>query len=65
VAEALQRSDVKLMVGCRAGICGLCRVPHLSGDVIHRDFKLTDEERRTLMTSCVSGCSSGELVLDP
>ena len=64
VAAALQRNGIKIMIGCGAGICGLCRVPVLAGEVVHRDFKLTTDDRKSYMTSCVSGCMSDVLVLD-
>jgi ferredoxin len=64
IVDALEREGVKVMTGCLAGACGLCRVPYLSGDVVHRDFRLTGEDRKRELTACVSGCNSAELVLD-
>jgi ferredoxin-NADP reductase len=39
---------------CHQGVCGECRVPVLSGTVLHRDLYLTDQERRDSMMACVS-----------
>ncbi|MDY6811082.1 MAG: PDR/VanB family oxidoreductase [Actinomycetota bacterium] len=41
---------------CRQGVCGECRVPVRSGQVEHRDFVLTDDERAAgdSMLCCVS-----------
>ncbi|MFW0794429.1 PDR/VanB family oxidoreductase [Gordonia sp. CPCC 205515] len=41
---------------CRQGVCGECRIPVRSGTVIHRDFVLDEDERRTgeSMLCCVS-----------
>jgi len=41
---------------CRRGVCGECRISVLAGEIEHRDFVLTDEEKstNTTMLSCVS-----------
>ncbi|UMB68341.1 PDR/VanB family oxidoreductase [Mycobacterium paraterrae] len=41
---------------CRRGVCGECRITVLAGEIEHRDFVLTDEEKstNTTMLSCVS-----------
>lgn len=51
---------------CREGICGACETRVLEGTVDHRDQILTKAERaaNNTMMICVSGCSSGTLVLD-
>jgi ferredoxin-NADP reductase len=64
IAEALSRNGVKIKTGCLAGICGLCRVPYVSGKVVHRDHLMSEEERTKMLTTCVSGCDSKELVVD-
>jgi len=51
---------------CREGVCGACEVRVISGDVDHRDQILSEQERAAnkSMMICVSGCRSGNLVLD-
>ena len=51
---------------CREGVCGACEVRVISGDVEHRDQILSEQERAAnkSMMICVSGCRSGNLVLD-
>lgn len=51
---------------CREGLCGACETRVLEGTVDHRDQILTKAERtaNNTMMICVSGCSSGKLVLD-
>lgn len=65
VLDALARAGVELDSDCREGTCGSCETPVLSGDLVHRDALLADDERaagRTMMP-CVSR-ARGPLVLD-
>ncbi|BBY66274.1 PDR/VanB family oxidoreductase [Mycolicibacterium helvum] len=48
---------------CHQGVCGECRVPVRSGQVLHRDLYLSDDERRDSMMACVSR-GSGRVELD-
>ncbi len=50
LAEAGIRVDVK----CRDGICGVCRCTLVSGEVEHRDFVLSDDQRRHAIILCQS-----------
>jgi ferredoxin len=49
---------------CRQGFCGTCRTKVLEGAVEHRDRVLTQQERSTTMTICVSRAGGDRLVLD-
>lgn len=49
---------------CRQGFCGTCRTRVLSGEVDHRDRVLTDEQRATGMTICVSRANGSRITLD-
>lgn len=49
---------------CLAGVCGICRVRYLEGEVDHKDYILTDSERSEYLTTCTSRCRSAEIVLD-
>ncbi|WP_332641981.1 PDR/VanB family oxidoreductase [Aeromicrobium sp.] len=46
---------------CRQGVCGECRIPVRSGDIVHRDLVLSDEDksRGDAMLCCVSRGSEG------
>jgi ferredoxin-NADP reductase len=66
ILEALLAAGVEAPYDCKRGECGICAVPVLSGDVIHRDFVLGEWERGEgrLMCICISRASSSTLVLD-
>lgn len=49
---------------CIAGLCGMCRVRYLEGEVDHRDMILTDQEKSEYLTTCISRPTSSEIVLD-
>lgn len=64
--DAILAAGVAADFSCREGICGSCETRVLCGEVEHRDFVLSKEERtanRTMML-CVSGCKSAHLELD-
>ncbi|WP_159912440.1 PDR/VanB family oxidoreductase [Pantoea sp. 18069] len=64
--DALIDAGMNPDYSCREGVCGACEVKVISGDVDHRDLILTKQEQaanRSMMI-CVSGCRSGNLVLD-
>lgn len=64
--EALENQGLEIDYSCRGGACGLCKTTVLDGDVEHRDFYLTDEEKSSnkLIMPCVSRCKSDLLALD-
>ncbi|OBB26099.1 ferredoxin [Mycolicibacterium peregrinum] len=66
VLEAIEAQGITVMSSCRAGTCGTCETPVLSGLPEHRDDVLTYEERERndCMMICVSRCRGGRLVLD-
>ena len=49
---------------CIAGVCGMCRVRYLEGEVDHKDYILSDQERSEYLTTCTSRSLSSEIVLD-
>lgn len=72
VPEGMSLLDAMLGAGmspeysCREGVCGACEVRVICGDVDHRDLILSKREQAAnkSMMVCVSGCRSGNLVLD-
>ena len=51
---------------CRRGECGVCATPVLEGEIDHRDYVLSERERRegNVMQICISRCKGKRLVLD-
>lgn len=54
--DVLTEDGAFVMYDCRQGHCGLCSVPVLSGEIIHRDIFLADDQRAAgdVMQACVS-----------
>lgn len=63
--EALEASGAMVLYDCRKGDCGLCSVQVKSGEIIHRDIFLSDDEKASgsVMQVCVSR-GKGRIVLD-
>lgn len=51
---------------CKRGECGVCSTPVIEGEVDHRDYFLSDAEKRSnkVMQICVSRACGARLVLD-
>lgn len=65
ILEVLRAAGVSVESSCEAGVCGTCRTRYLGGKPDHRDFVLTEEERRESLMLCVSRAQRGErIVLD-
>ncbi|MBB2201533.1 oxidoreductase [Gluconacetobacter tumulisoli] len=52
--DVLLEDGVDIDYACEAGVCRSCIVDVIEGEIIHRDQCLTEDERRTVMTPCVS-----------
>jgi ferredoxin-NADP reductase len=63
---ALLRAGVRVRYACRAGGCGTCEIGLVEGEVEHRDFYLTEEEKASnrSIIACVSRAAGDRLVLD-
>lgn len=66
ILEVLEEAGAPVASSCRAGTCGTCESPVLSGRPDHRDSLLTDDEQEAgdTMLICVSRSLDDELVLD-
>ena len=66
VLDVLEAAGVMAPFSCREGMCRTCECTVLDGEVDHRDFVLSDQERASnkAMLPCVSPASSSMLVLD-
>ncbi len=51
---------------CKRGECGVCSTPVIEGEIDHRDYFLSDSEKKThkLMQICISRAKSPRIVLD-
>lgn len=66
ILQALEDNGIELPCSCREGLCRTCETPLLAGKADHRDFVLSEEERKanTSIILCVSRALDDELVLD-
>lgn len=66
--DVLNKAGADVMYDCVKGECGLCTVDILScsGEVDHRDFFLSDKEKREnkKICTCVSRVANGDIVID-
>jgi ferredoxin-NADP reductase len=65
ILEVLREAGVYVDASCEEGTCGTCETPVLEGEVDHRDFVLTDDERKNAKTImvCVSRAACPRLRL--
>jgi ferredoxin len=65
ILEVLREAGVYVDASCEEGTCGTCETPVLEGEVDHRDFVLTDDERKNAKTMmvCVSRAACARLRL--
>lgn len=66
ILQTLEDHGIELPCSCREGLCRTCETPLLAGKADHRDFVLSDEERKAnkSIILCVSRALDDELVLD-
>ncbi len=64
ILDTLRRHGHVLPSSCESGTCGTCRTRYTSGEPDHRDFVLSDREKRSELMICVSRAKSPELTLD-
>lgn len=66
ILEVLAEAGVDPMYDCTRGECGVCQVTVLEGIPDHRDYYLSDAEKKAgnVMQICVSRSLSDKLVLD-
>ncbi|WP_311222100.1 MULTISPECIES: PDR/VanB family oxidoreductase [unclassified Acidovorax] len=63
--DVLNEAGYDVLFDCERGECGVCMVPVVSGDIDHRDYVLTENEKKKgqVMHPCVSRCKGPLLVL--
>ena len=64
--EALSQAGIEINVKCSDGLCGVCATPYLRGDIEHRDYVLSKEQREERMILCCGRAKepNGRIVLD-
>lgn len=66
ILDAMLAAGLDPLYDCRRGECGVCQATVIAGEIDHRDYCLSESERRqgNVMQICVSRASCGRLVLD-
>ncbi len=66
ISDVLVEAGIHIDVKCSDGICGVCNCTIISGEVEHRDFVLSMEQRKTQLITCQSRAAKGcdEIVID-
>jgi len=64
ILEALRANGHRIRSSCESGTCGTCRMKLVAGKPDHRDLVLTDSERLSEITVCVSRAHSPELIVE-
>lgn len=66
VLEVIRSAGVDVLTDCEEGICGSCETRVLEGEIEHRDYVLTAQEKARMdcMMVCVSRAACPLLVLD-
>ncbi|MEL6750767.1 MAG: reductive dehalogenase, partial [Pseudomonadota bacterium] len=59
ISDVLTEAGIHIDVKCSDGICGVCNCTVLDGEVEHRDFVMSAEQRKTQMISCQSRAAPG------
>ena len=62
--DAIRRVEPGVSFSCRQGFCSSCMTRVLSGEVDHRDHRLTESEREDYMLTCVSRAAGSTLTVD-
>lgn len=66
ISDVLVEAGMNIDIKCSDGICGVCNCTLLEGEIEHRDFVLSKEQRKTQFISCQSRAAPGcrEITID-
>ncbi|WP_321783822.1 PDR/VanB family oxidoreductase [Paraburkholderia sp. J94] len=66
ILDAMLDAGLDPLYDCKRGECGVCQVGVIEGDVDHRDYCLSEAEKRAgkVMHICVSRARAARLVID-
>ena len=62
--DVLSRAGVRIDVKCADGICGVCQCRLIGGEVEHRDFVLSNAQRRERIILCQSRAAQAHGVVE-
>lgn len=62
--EAVREVVPEVQFSCRQGVCGSCRTRVVSGEIDHRDHRLSPYERDENMLICVSRAAGSAITVD-
>ena len=64
--DVMTENGIQIDVKCSDGLCGVCKCNLVSGEVEHRDFVLSNAQRKTSVILCQSRAAQpdGEVVVD-
>ncbi|WP_170397961.1 2Fe-2S iron-sulfur cluster-binding protein [Ruegeria arenilitoris] len=63
-AQVLTEAGIHVDVKCSDGICGVCKCGVISGDIEHRDFVLSNQQRADAMILCQSRAAQPDGVIE-
>jgi vanillate O-demethylase ferredoxin subunit len=64
IVRAIELTGRRVSTSCLSGLCGSCKVDYVDGEVDHRDYILSDEEKTYCLTVCVSRAKGKTLSLN-
>lgn len=64
ILDTLRGKGHVLSSSCESGTCGTCRTKFVAGEPDHRDFVLSEKEKKSEIMICVSRAKSPSLTLD-
>lgn len=64
IVRAIELTGRRVSTSCLSGLCGACKVEYVDGEVDHRDYILSDEEKTHCLTVCVSRAKGKTLSLN-
>ncbi|MDZ7810785.1 MAG: 2Fe-2S iron-sulfur cluster-binding protein [Arhodomonas sp.] len=66
ILEAAAAAGLDPLSDCERGECGVCSTEVIEGEVDHRDYYLSDDEKasNSVMQICISRAKGDRLVLD-
>ena len=64
IVRAIELTGARVPTSCMSGLCGTCKVNYVDGEVDHRDYILTDDEKSYCLTACVSRAKGASISID-
>ena len=64
IVRAIELTGRRVPTSCLSGLCGACKVEYVDGEVDHRDYILSDDEKTHCLTVCVSRAKGKTLSLN-